>query len=185
MAAGLSPRQNSQREFPAHHFAEENGAAASQGAGQPHHLGPEIFDGQVLLQHHAGQDGLELGDAGALVGEKVAPAQLGLWGLQIWVRSNFWKLQILGVPRLGSSKFIGGGIFKAGELHIGEALLVRPSKVWGFQSWGTPSLGGGLQVLGVPHNGGGVGRPGGARSPPECGVMLWEKPVEKAAMATG
>lgn len=183
---GLSPWRNSQREFPAHHFAEENGAAASQGAGQPHHLGPEIFDGQVLLQHHARQDGLELGDAGALVGEKVAPAQLGLWGLQIWVRSNFWKLQILGVPRLGSSKFIGGGIFKAGELQIGEALLVRPSKFWGSQSWGTPSLGGeGSKFWGFPTMGAVWGGRGGARSPPECGVMLWEKPVEKAAMATG
>lgn len=31
-----------------HHFPKEKGAAAHQGAGQPHHLGSEVLDGQSL-----------------------------------------------------------------------------------------------------------------------------------------
>lgn len=46
-----------------HHFAEENGAAGHQSTGQPHHLGSEILDGQVVLQHNTRQDGLQLRDA--------------------------------------------------------------------------------------------------------------------------
>lgn len=100
-----------------HHFPKEKGAAAHQGAGQPHHLGSEVLDGQVVLQYHAHQDGLQLWDAGA-------------WG-----------------------------------------------------------RGGRIQILDVPHYRGGIlgsqGGRGAAGSPPECGVMLWEKPVEKAARAVG
>lgn len=62
---GIEPVLKFLLEFPAHQFAKEHGAASRKGAGQPNNLGPEIFDGQVFLQLHAAQDGLELRDAGA------------------------------------------------------------------------------------------------------------------------
>lgn len=89
-------------EFPAHQFAKEHGAASRKGAGQPHHLGPEIFDGQVFLQLHAAQDGLELRDAGALVGEK--SSELG-GGSKIGEAPKYWGLQVWRAPGFEGSKF--------------------------------------------------------------------------------
>ena len=36
-----------------YHFAQEDGAAAGQGTGEAHRLGPEVLDVQVVLQDHA------------------------------------------------------------------------------------------------------------------------------------
>lgn len=92
---GIEPVLKFLLEFPAHQFAKEHGAASRKGAGQPNNLGPEIFDGQVFLQLHAAQDGLELRDAGALVGEK--SSELG--GVQDWRGP-----QVLGAPSVESSR---------------------------------------------------------------------------------
>lgn len=96
-------------EFPAHQFAKEHGAASRKGAGQPNNLGPEIFDGQVFLQLHAAQDGLELRDAGALVGEKSSELGGGprLERPPSTGGSKCGELQALKAPSFESSKFCG------------------------------------------------------------------------------
>lgn len=52
-----------------YHFAQEDGAACGQGAGEAHHLGPEVLDIQVVLQDHARQDGLQLWNSRTLAGK--------------------------------------------------------------------------------------------------------------------
>lgn len=107
---GIEPVLKFLLEFPAHQFAKEHGAASRKGAGQPNNLGPEIFDGQVFLQLHAAQDGLELRDAGALVGEK--SSELGGGGPRLerppsTGGSKCGELQALKAPSFESSKFCG------------------------------------------------------------------------------
>lgn len=89
---GTEPVLKSLLEFPAHQFAKEHGAASRKGAGQPHHLGPEILDGQIFLQLHAAQDGPELRNARALVGEK--SSDLG-GGSKIGGASKYWVPHVL------------------------------------------------------------------------------------------
>lgn len=53
-----------------YHFAQKDGAACGQGAGEAHHLGPEVLNIQVVLQDHARQDGLQLRDSRTLAGDR-------------------------------------------------------------------------------------------------------------------
>lgn len=85
------------------------------------------------------------------MGEKVEPAQLGLWGLQVGglqvlERSKFRKLQILWVVRLGSSKFIEGAPSRLGSSKfVGEAL-----QILGVPKLGNSMFGGGSKFWGFP-----------------------------------
>lgn len=79
-----------------YHFAKENGAAGRQGAGQPHHLGSKVLDGQVVLQHHASQDGLQLWNARAWGGEGGIQI-LGVPLLQEVGKGEFWGAREVGV----------------------------------------------------------------------------------------